>query len=56
MSTVMSQGRNERGLGASLWPLSSSPTPVQPDEEDKELSTGLDSDSSKSVYMSSSPK
>lgn len=56
MSTVMSQGRRERGLGASLWLLSSRPTPVQPDEEEQELSTGLERDSSKSVYMSSSPK
>lgn len=56
MSTVMSQGRSERGLGVSLWPLSSRPTPVQPDEDEQELNTGLERDSSKSVYMSSSPK
>lgn len=56
ISTVMSQGRSERGLGVSLWPRSSRPSPVQPDEEEQELSTGLESDSSKSVYMSSSPK
>lgn len=56
MSTVMSHGRKERGLGASLKRFSSKPTPVQPDEEEQELSTGLDRDSSKSVYMSSSPK